>query len=501
MHRLKDVRSRIRSGLPAMTVAICVLQPLLDVLSYFQIQLEVPNFSFGIRIAAICVMLLAALPFLRWKKLFVVFLVSIILFLAGHVAACLQLNPAYQWYEDLSEHARFLMLPVTTYCFIVFFRANDKVFPALKTGLVIAFSIILTIMLLSVVTGTDPHTYADKELGIRGWFFWTSAQSAILSMLCPLVITWTLERFSWKPLPLAVGCLLCFGALFAFGTRLAFASLIATGICMAAGMLIVNKKHWPQSLTAILCTAFFVVLLPISPMSQNRSALQENLQIKQERIDAAAAKEAQRIGADLSVSDKQPDLRVLAAAYRYNLQGMIDRFGIERVASAYDYTLNAAQIFDSRVRKLNFSKLLMEESKNQSPLALLFGLELSRTRVEETEVYSFMTDDWIIQAESSDPENDLFGIYYLGGIVGFGLLLLFLAFFAWNSIKIFLSERRKTLSPPVFAFLISFAIALVYAWITVSVLRRNNASYYFAAVLACIYDLSRRKLSDLTKGE
>ena len=102
MHRLKDVRSRIRSGLPAMTVAICVLQPLLDVLSYFQIQLEVPNFSFGIRIAAICVMLLAALPFLRWKKLFVVFLVSIILFLAGHVAACLQLNPAYQWYEDLS---------------------------------------------------------------------------------------------------------------------------------------------------------------------------------------------------------------------------------------------------------------------------------------------------------------------------------------------------------------------------------------------------------------
>ena len=236
-------------------------------------------------------------------------------------------------------------------------------------------------------------------------------------------------------------------------------------------------------------------------MSQNRSALQENLQIKQERIDAAAAKEAQRIGANLSVSDKQPDLRVLAAAYRYNLQGMIDRFGIERVASAYDYTLNAAQIFDSRVRKLNFSKLLMEESKNQSPLALLFGLELSRTRVEETEVYSCMTDDWIIQAESSDPENDLFGIYYLGGIVGFGLLLLFLAFFAWNSIKIFLSERRKTLSPPVFAFLISFAIALVYAWITVSVLRRNNASYYFAAVLACIYDLSRRKLSDLTKGE
>ena len=501
MLRSKDVLSKIRCSLPGMTVAICVLQPLLDVLSYFQIQLAFSNFSLGIRIVTICVMLLAALTFLRRKKLFVVFLVTIILFLTGHVTACLQLNPAYHWYEDLSEHARFLMLPLTTYCFTIFLRANENVFPALKTGLVLAFSIIITIMLLSVVTGTDPHTYADKKLGVRGWFFWTSAQSAILSMLCPLVISWTLERFSWKLPPLVVACLLSFSALFAFGTRLSFASLVAVGICMAFGMLIANKKHWPQALTMILCTTVFVALLPLSPMRKNRSVLQENMQIKQDRIDAAVAEEAERVGADLGVAKEQLDLRVLAAAYRYNLQGMIDRFGIERVASAYDYTLNANQIFDNRVRKLNFTRLLMEESENQSPLAVLFGLELGRTRVEETEVYLFDTDDWIIQAEISDPENDFYGIYYLSGIVGFALLCLFLGFFDWNTIKLFLNDRKKTLSPPVFAFLISFAIALVYAWITVSVLRRNNASYYFAAVLACIYELSRRNISDHTKGE
>lgn len=501
MHRSEDVISKIRSILPAFTIVICLLQPLLDVLSYWQIQLGFSNFSLGIRVLLIGLMLFAALPLVRNRKLLLFYTAAIILFLAGHAAVCIKLNTAYQWREDLFEHARFLMLPITTYCFLVFLRANEKVFGALRTGIVLAFCLMLAVMVLSAVTGTDPHTYENKELGIRGWFFWTSAQSAIISMICPMTVSWTLDRFSGKLAPLALACLLSFGALFAFGTRLSYASIVGVGACLGLGILIADRKRWRQSLTILLCAAVFVALIPLSPMLRNRSALQDNMQIKQERVTAAAEKEAEQIGSDLTEAVKQHDLQVLAAAYRYNLQGMIDRFGIERVASAYDYTLDAERIFDNRTRKLIFTRLLMEESQRVTPLAALFGLELDRTRTAETEIYVFESDEWVVQAESSDPENDIYGIYYLGGLIGFSMLLLFLGYFAWLGLKLLRSGPKNAFAPTPLSFLSAFVIALVYSLITVSVLRRNNASFYLAAILACIYDLSRTKRSCNAKEE
>ena len=498
----KDAVLRLRGSLPVLSVVICVFQPLLDVLSYWQIQFGVPNYlTLGIRIGMIGLMLLAALPFLRRKKLFAVLSLGILLYLVGHVFACLKVSAGYNWKEDLADQARLLMLPASVFCFIVYLQANEKVFSALKLGLMIDFLLILLIMILSVVTGTDPHTYAAKGIGIRGWFFWTSAQSAILSLLCPLVIAWTMERFSGKLAPLAAACLLSFGALFAFGTRLAYASLAAAGLCLTACLLISDRKRWPQALTVFLCAVLFLGLFPISPMNRNQTAIQENAQVKQDRIDAAVADAAAQNGLNISELSEQPDLRVLTAAYRYNLQGMIDRFGIERVAAVYHNSLDVLQICDDRVRKLKFCQLLMEDSAEASPLSRLFGLEIGRTRVDETEVYVFETDEWEIQAEASDPENDFYGVYYLCGFVGLGLLLLFLCYFVCCGLKSLFRDPKRTLAPDMSAFLISFGIALVYAWSTVSVLRRNNASFYFAVILACVWFLSTRPSFNKRKKE
>ena len=62
----------------------------------------------------------------------------------------------------------------------------------------------------------------------------------------------------------------------------------------------------------------------------------------------------------------------LSAAYRYNLQGMIDRFGLERVAKQYGFTLNAGKICDDRIMKKNFCFLLMEDMNAESPLSRFF---------------------------------------------------------------------------------------------------------------------------------
>ena len=68
VRRSEHVLSAIRGSLPALSIVICVLQPLLDVLSYWQIQLELPNYlTLGVRLVMIGLMLLAALPLLRNK--------------------------------------------------------------------------------------------------------------------------------------------------------------------------------------------------------------------------------------------------------------------------------------------------------------------------------------------------------------------------------------------------------------------------------------------------
>ncbi|MBQ1823683.1 MAG: hypothetical protein II121_00880, partial [Fibrobacter sp.] len=52
------------------------------------------------------------------------------------------------------------------------------------------------------------------------------------------------------------------------------------------------------------------------------------------------------------------DPRALAAAYRYGLQGLVDRFGLETVREQYDDSLDQSEIFGSRKMKIVFNELL-----------------------------------------------------------------------------------------------------------------------------------------------
>ena len=137
----------------------------------------------------------------------------------------------------------------------------------------------------------------------------------------------------------------------------------------------------------------------------------------------------------------------------------------------------------------------MQDISKETPLARFFGLELRRTRVNHTEVYDFYADSWELGTENYDPENDFYGILTLNGVIGFGLLAAFLMWFGlWALIAVWREHSRFT---PVFAaFLGAYGIAVLYAINTASTLRRNNASVYFAWVLAGLWYLSTCPLSE-----
>ena len=93
-------------------------------------------------------------------------------------------------------------------------------------------------------------------------------------------------------------------------------------------------------------------------------------------------------------------------------------------------------------------------------------------------------------------ENDLHGMYFLTGAVGLGLMIVFLLFFGLRALIAVLRKPRQYFTLPLCAFAISYGLGLIHAYYTASVLRRNNASFYLALVLAGLWYLSRKRAEE-----
>lgn len=476
------MKERVIAFLPRFTIVFCVLQPLLDVLGYWQNKVGITNGgTLTVRLLLLLATVIAGFLLSDKKWIYLVAGGTFACYLTGHIFACVH-NGYTNPLEDLTEQTRIFLMPATFVCFSTFLRKNEKVFPALQKGLILDAAIILFVEVLSVLTGTDPHTYSNKGIGILGWFIWANSQSAILSILCPLSIAWAIRRFRNRLFPVLVAALVSFGLLFFAATRLAYASACATGVSFSVCLLYCGRQYRKTSLSLIFLTAVFIALIPVSPMIKNQEAVAENAEKKQALVGEVVS--AYGVPADALETD---DMHALGASYRYMLQGLVDRFGLERVAGEYRNSLDVSRIWDRRQMQLTGCRLLMEDS---TPAARWFGMELCRMR-QETDIYDFDTGTWERDTLPFDPENDFLGVYYLCGAVGLVMILSAIAVVGIRALAALIRRPRQVMTPAFAAFAISFGIALAYAYATVSVLRRNNASVYFALVLAGLMYLSK----------
>lgn len=477
-----------RPGLiPKFILILLILQPLLDVAGYWQKELGVFNLiTLLIRMSLSAVLLLLAFRGCRRKVVYLGAGIVVCLYLAGHFAACaLYPGGVVNFPEDLMEQARLLFLPITALCLLSLLRQDPEALPALKTGLALDLALILCVELLALVTGTDPHSYPNQQMGVLGWFLWANSQSAILSALCPMTIAWVWRRSGGKLLPTAAAAAVGFGLLFFLGTRLAYAALAVSGLGMSLGFVLQGKAHRRCAATVLALTLLFVGLLPLSPMHQARSIQANNAALRQELIDRAVEPYLSQEERDSGLR-RSEEPQALAAGYRYYLQGLVDRFGLDAVAECYDYSYAVSDICDRRRMLLTGCQLLM---KDASPLSYCFGLELGIMR-QPTVLFQFNTRSFEAGIQYLDPENDFLGVYYLGGAAG--LLLVCSAIVCAGAALLWLLLRRpkRLFQPETLAFALAFCFCLISAWFTVSTLRRNNASIYFAAVIAVLVHLT-----------
>ncbi len=469
--------------LPQAVYVLFVIQPVMDVISYFTAKLGVSNApTLALRLLVLAATVSVGFAVSKRRTIYYTAAAVALIIGAGHVFASLQFGYADP-FGDLTNYVRVLLMPFTAIALISAMKANKAAYEALKKAMVTVLFIIIAVELAASVSGTEPHTYADGE-GFIGWFANTNSQSAILTAAAPVAVLYVYEKKGWRSLHFIATLILACLALSLFGTRLCYAGMAAMTLGLAASIIIIRPKNCLRALSFIFAAVLFTCAIPLSPMVRHQTKYNDFQSERQENVDnilsrppasdtsQESAPAEPDSGTDTAPTKKELIER-LTPIYEFYAADFVAIFGIEETIEMFDYTSDIYKITATRPKKLIFAQLLME---NSPPSSLFFGIELSR----------FTVDDAIY-----DVENDLHGIYYLYGAVGLAAMLAFIGYFIYLIGEALVRDRRRYFTLDAAAWGISLVMCLGHVYCTAGVLRRPGASVYLAAILAAVYFLTR----------
>lgn len=482
-NRLERFRIALREKLPVFVFCLFLLQPVMDILSFWVSELGLSNApTLLLRFGVLGLTLLSGFLLSRRKWVYWTAAAVCAVLTAGHVWALADFG-IHDLVGDLTNLVRVLQMPLSAICLITFLRENEKSYDAMKRAMVASLLLTLAVEVLATLTGTEPHTYMDGK-GYIGWFNNTNSQSAILSVLVPVAMVTAYARKGLRSLLFWLCALGGSAALYLLGTRLGYFAMAAACFGLGLSAVLIRLRDWKRAMAFVLVGVLFAALLPLSPMMQHQeiyegvqTGRQDAINTLLDTYEPAPLDEPGLSEEELARRQKEW-IRVLTPIYEFYAPDFTGLFGPRRTIEMYNYTYNINTITELRPKKLLFAQLLMEDSPAS---AGLFGLELSRFQVGDT-IY--------------DVENDLHGIYYLYGAAGLGSMVLFLLYFLWLILRALLKDAKTYFTLDAAAWGIGLICMLLHTYFTAGVLRRPNASFYLAAALAAVYYLVKIKRYD-----
>ena len=224
-----------------LVLALIVVQPLLDVTSYWLNASGTENtMTLLLRLGLLLFTVVLGFCLAEKRRAYYITTAVLLALTAGHVLACVQFGYA-QPIRDLTNLVRIYLMPLTALSFCTLLRRFPELRHKIPGAFALCLLLILLVELLATATGTDPHTYPNKSLGILGWFYFANSQSAILCMLTPIAMIYVLRRFS-GPVPFLIVSLLFMGMLFLFATRLSTFGCILIGLVLGVCLLLWKKR-------------------------------------------------------------------------------------------------------------------------------------------------------------------------------------------------------------------------------------------------------------------
>ena len=377
-------RSKTVRLLPKIMLLLICLQPVLDIVSYWQTELNIPiSLSFAPRAIVFAFLFLGGLFLSGHKKAYWIMLGAVLAFWGCHLAVCLQNGMTVRgMVNDTTYYISVLQLPVTAISMITCLRlTKEEGFDALLGGFFWSLALLLLSFFISWLTQTEPHTYPDSNQGICGYCFWPNAQSAILSMCAPVSIAYILRKKPEKTflcIPVIAASL---AILYLHGTRLSYLCMLMTGIGMVIVMLIIKQKR-RYVITVAVVTAVFAGVFYLSPMFLNRSFVSEYTEQK----DTAADK-LTRLG---EMQIRNGSSKVLLDAGVTEQKTGLQAFALSEYLTQSDFTDMELGTLEEQLDNLRNPKL---EKKNDFQKEYIrvrnaAAMEIARYREQQKEKYT-----------------------------------------------------------------------------------------------------------------
>lgn len=472
----RSIKSKCTAYTGEFMAALLLIQPLLDVLSYFMQEAGTTFLTTGLRMALLIVVSLYGFVVTDRKELYAAGYGLIAGFWLLHMLNCFRIGYA-QPVGDAAEYLKLIQLPLWTMTFVSLFHRRKGMDLEVLGILAVNLGLILLVIGISYLVGMPVHTYNFPErnfhMGVLGWFGVPNAQSAILCLLVPAVLLWGLHtEHIWLFALCAVSGL---GLMYFTGTRLTYYAAVLIAVIFLTVVVICRKPLWfcaPMLAVLVLLLAF----RGMSPMVQRRSVAGDSFVVYQEKIDAVMGEDKEF---QWKKGEEIPDavLEKIRTVYRdiYGKRGvykeilmedMLDRYGLDRVMEAYDYTIDPVVLNDTRNRKVIAVQLVWEE---QDFLTHLLGMEYASAMIGE---------------HNYDPENDFPALLFYNGYLGTALYAAFLLGIALYALRAFVTRFPSLVTAEFITAAMMCAMALGAAQLSGQVLRKPNVTVYFSLALA-----------------
>ena len=449
---------------------LIIIQPLLDILAYFQYDSPVGTLAGYLRLVIMLILPLYVL--VKKRKLSFVILMGIIgVYCLAHIGGCYY-NGYLNIFSDVSYMLKVIQMPILgiSFCYIL---DRESYREQIVKGFVVNYIVICISMVIAHLTGTGVYTYNDYKIGYMGWFANANAQSIILISMAPFIIYFAIKMKNKLGILLSmifVTVVLILngmkaGYLAVFGMFSGFIVFYIIDWFMAEkGKRVIQPVMIATSLVIIVVSAMIYPLTPRYAMDTyaNGKREEENIELKKKKESISQNDELplEQVLADSELRQQ------LVEIYIDSLNSdLVERFGAERVLAAYGWLPDSYTLADVRLQKRINADLIWNDSNF---VTKLFGIEFT-------------------EMENYDLENDYPAIFYYYGYVGFGLYLIFLAYFLILIIKTIIKYFKDSYFFFNFILGIAYVLQLGLAQFSGAILRRPNASIYMALVIGLIF--------------
>lgn len=488
----KKTKNWLTDAAPAAVFALLLLQPILDIISYWASEFDFTVITTLARFAMFAAVMLYAFIISDRKRVYFIFAAVLGAYWIAHIIACIKSAGGYvSPVTDMNNFLRTVHMPLFTLAFITCFKKSDKVPKYVQLAFAGNMIIMMHSVILSYMTGTQIYTYVISRVGLMGWVNVHNSQSAILAFVVPLILFYVYKK--QKPSLFYFTALVCLINLFFVGTRVDYFAIPIICFSMLFFLIVSKEKHpaYYATLGAIVlvCLACF----GSSVVNANIDTHYVSMETKQQYVNTLVEEGLADTGNKLpSHIDKETfdalDTRTkheIVSIYELYAGPMVQRFGFERVFEKYNYSLVVSEITAARQQKRNFAQMVWEDS---DMLTKCFGYEYISL------VTDYKTTDAdgneVVRQEIYDLENDFPSVFYYSGYIGFAVYLAFIGYFALLIIVGLITRFKKLFNIESGMVGVTFLLAMGASQFSGNVLRRPNASIYLSVILAYIYYLT-----------